>query len=87
MLLQYAFLVRFEVPVTASFANAVSCNMTWCCSAKIYGRVGETCCLRLHVPLLLILNVEADDSLKALIDFFCTAHDLPQKYSYFMSFV
>jgi len=68
--------------MTVSFTNAVSSNVTWCGSAEICGRFGEICCLRLHFPLSLMLNVEADSSLKALTDFFRSAHDIPQEYSY-----
>jgi len=66
-----------------SFTNAVSCNVTWCSSVEIYGRFGETCCLLLHVHLLVMLKAEAAGSLKALIDFFRAAQDIPQEYSYF----
>lgn len=74
--------MRFEVPVMVSFTNAFSCNVTWCGSTEIYGCFGETCCLRLHIPLVVLLNVEAAGSFKALIDFFRTAQDIQQEYSY-----
>ena len=62
-----------------SFTNAISCNVTWCGSTEIYGSFGENCCL-LHVPPVVMLNVEASGPFKALIDFFRTAQDIPQEY-------
>jgi hypothetical protein len=62
--------VRFEVLVTVSVTNDVSCKASWRGSAEIYRRFGETCCRRLHVSLVVMLNVETAGSFEAVINLF-----------------